>query len=47
MFVSSEASAEAQVRHLERLGYTILDVLPALVGQHTLQLSEQQKLARP
>jgi len=30
MFVPTEANTTAQVRHLERLGYTIVDVSPSL-----------------
>ena len=42
MFVSGEASAKAYVRHLERLGYTIIDVVPSFAGQHTQQFAERQ-----
>ena len=39
MVVQTESSAVTQIRNLERLGYTIMDVSPALVGQCALQLS--------
>lgn len=32
MFVPPEANAAAQIRHLEGLGYTIVDVSPPLGG---------------
>jgi hypothetical protein len=32
MFVPPEANAAAQIRHLEGLGYTIVDVTPPLGG---------------
>jgi hypothetical protein len=47
MFVSGEASADVQVRHLEGLGYTVVDVAPALVGQYMLQFPERQVPSRP
>jgi hypothetical protein len=39
MVVQAESAAVSQIRHLERLGYTIMDVSPALVGHCALQLS--------
>lgn len=39
MVVQSDSSAVAQIRHLEHLGYTIMDVSPALVEQCSLRLS--------
>ncbi len=39
MVVQTESSAVAHIRHLERLGYTILDVSPELAEQRPLQLS--------
>ncbi len=47
MFTPTEESAKVQVRHLQGLGYTIVDVLPALVGQHTFQFPEPQTPACP
>jgi hypothetical protein len=37
MSAPTESSTVAQIRNLERLGYTILDISPALVGQCSLQ----------
>ena len=42
MFVPPEADAAAQIRHLEGLGYTIVDVSPPLGGYG---LSDDQALA--
>jgi len=42
MSAPTESSAVAQIRNLERLGYTILDVSPGLVGQSSLQWSVRQ-----
>lgn len=42
MFVPAEASAAAQIRLLKRLGYTILEVSPAPVGQRALELSGRE-----
>jgi hypothetical protein len=41
MFVPTEADASRQLRRLETLGYTIIDISPPLAG-HVMQLSETQ-----
>ncbi len=42
MFVSDEQSTKSQIRLLEGLGYTIIDILPPLDGQNTLPFSVEQ-----
>lgn len=41
MVVQTETSAVVQIRNLERLGYTIMDISPGFVGQCSLHFPAQ------